>query len=103
MKRFLCTWIAAMAVCGAASVCTAETVYVTDVFEITLRTGPSIENKIIKMVSSGKALALLETREGWSRVRIPGATGPGVALVSCRCMRGVQQCVPNGGFARLPR
>ncbi|MBW2283941.1 MAG: TIGR04211 family SH3 domain-containing protein [Deltaproteobacteria bacterium] len=78
MKRFLCIWVVAMGVWGLASVCWAKTVYVTDVLEITLCTGPSIENKIIKMVSSGQSLELLESGEGWSRVRIQGTSQDGV-------------------------
>jgi SH3 domain protein len=53
----------------------ASTAYVTDSFEITLRTGPSTRNKIIGMPSSGQRLEVLETQGDWSRVRVlkPGA------------------------------
>ena len=43
---------------------------VTDTFEITLRTGPSKENKIISLLRSGQLLEILEVRDTWSRVRV---------------------------------
>jgi SH3 domain protein len=48
----------------------ADKSYVTDTFTITLRTGPSTENKIIRSLSSGQALEVLETQEQWSHVRV---------------------------------
>ena len=51
----------------AASV--AETVYVTEEFEITMRTGAGSDRKIISLVQSGKALEILEKGEEWSMVR----------------------------------
>ena len=51
----------------AASV--AETVYVSENFEITMRTGPGTDRKIIPLVESGKALEILEKGEEWSKVR----------------------------------
>ena len=51
----------------AASV--AETVYVSEDFEITMRTGPGTDRKIISLVESGKALEILEKGEEWSKVR----------------------------------
>jgi SH3 domain protein len=52
-----------------AQMARAERVYVTDSFEITLRTGPTTDNKIIAMVPSGAALETLEEKDGWARVR----------------------------------
>jgi SH3 domain protein len=48
----------------------ATRAYVTDSFEITLRTGPSNENKVIAIISTGQTVEILETREGWSYVRL---------------------------------
>jgi len=48
----------------------AEQKYVTDVFKITLRTGPSVQNKIVTMLGSGQPLEVLETKDDWSRVRL---------------------------------
>lgn len=47
--------------------------FVTDTFRISLRRGPSIENKILKFLPSGQPVEVLEVEEGWSRVR-PAAT-----------------------------
>lgn len=54
----------------AASV--AETVYVSEDFEITMRTGPGSDRKIISLVQSGKALEILKKGDEWSMVRAPG-------------------------------
>lgn len=55
---------------------TAETVWVSDQFEIMLRTGPSTSNAIELMLSSGTQLEVLERDEesGYSRVRTAGGT-----------------------------
>jgi SH3 domain protein len=48
----------------------AKTMYVTDVLKITLRTGPSIENKIIKLIEYGQRVEVLKIGEQWSLVRL---------------------------------
>lgn len=48
----------------------AEDAYVTDSFKVTLRTGPSTENKIISMISSGQQVEVMESENGWSHVRL---------------------------------
>ena len=54
----------------------AETRYVTDQFEITMRRGPSTQNAITRMLSSGTALEVLEVDRdnGYTRVRTGGGT-----------------------------
>jgi SH3 domain protein len=54
---------------SSGSVSSAQQQYVTDTFRITLRTGPSTENKIITMLPSGTPLEVLETSGEWSNVR----------------------------------
>ena len=49
--------------------CWAATAYVSDSFEITLRTGPSLQNKVISMPISGQAMEILESQDNWSHVR----------------------------------
>jgi SH3 domain protein len=44
--------------------------YVTDSFEITLRTGPSTENKIVAMLPSGRPVDVLGTQGEWSQVKV---------------------------------
>ena len=55
---------------GVAQQGWATKAYVTDSFEITLRTGPSNDNKIIAMLFSGRPLDVLSTRGEWSQVRV---------------------------------
>ena len=59
-----------------ASFAQAETRYVTDEFEITLRSGPSSTHTIQRMVKSGATLTVLERDEdnGYSRVQTSGGT-----------------------------
>ena len=54
----------------------AEPAWVTDQFEITLRSGPSTSNAIQLMVSSGARLEVLErdADSGYTRVRTQGGT-----------------------------
>ncbi len=47
----------------------ANIAYVTDSFEITLRTGPSTDNKIMSTPQSAQPLEVLEVQGDWSRVR----------------------------------
>ncbi len=54
----------------------AETRYIQDQLEITLRTGESTRNSIIRMLTSGTSVELLETNpdSGYSRVRTRDGT-----------------------------
>ena len=56
----------------------ATTAYVSDSFEITLRTGPSIANKVIAMPSSGQPLEILDAQGDWTLVRMHKADGDAV-------------------------
>jgi SH3 domain protein len=48
----------------------AEDMYVASVTEISLRTGPSVDNKIIAMLKTGSKLEIIEFNTDWSQVRI---------------------------------
>ena len=48
-----------------------ETMYVSDILKLTLRTGPSIENKIISVLESGQMMEVVEFGDEWSRVQLP--------------------------------
>ena len=54
----------------------AETAWVSDQFEVNLRTGPSNENAIKMMLNSGTPVEVLERNEeiGYARVRTAGGT-----------------------------
>lgn len=59
-----------------AAIASAAPAWVTDQFEITLRSGPSTSNAIQLMIDSGLRLEVLErdSASGYSRVRTPGGT-----------------------------
>ena len=59
-----------------ASAASADSAWVSDEFEITLRSGPSTRNAIELMLSSGTQLEVLErdSESGYSRVRTGGGT-----------------------------
>ncbi|MFW6146796.1 MAG: TIGR04211 family SH3 domain-containing protein [Thermodesulfobacteriota bacterium] len=56
----------------------ATTAYVSDSFEITCRTGPSLENKIIAMPSSGQPLEIMDSQDEWTKVRMKKPDGTNV-------------------------
>ena len=49
----------------------AESMYVGEIIEITLRTGPGIDHKVIAMVRSGQTLSVLEPGPEWTKIRLP--------------------------------
>lgn len=55
---------------GGVTASPAQIVYVSDKFKITLRTGPSTDNKIMNMLPSGKSLEIIESQGEWSHVRV---------------------------------
>ena len=48
---------------GFTGLASAQTVYITDEFEITMRTGMSTDNNIVRMLASGEAVQLIEADE----------------------------------------
>jgi SH3 domain protein len=65
----------ALVLCLGLLPLTAQALYVTDEFEITLRSGPSTRNQVLKMVGSGTQLTPLgEESEGWIKVRMGNGT-----------------------------
>ncbi len=67
LKRIMFMGICLM--CFSA-VAFAESRYVTDVLKLTLRSGPSMEHRILAVVESGQEVELLEPGETWSQVRL---------------------------------
>ena len=67
---------AAVLLFGTLSSAFAQSAWVTDQFEITLRTGPSTSNAIRLSLSSGTRLEILEENgeAGYTRVRTSGGT-----------------------------
>lgn len=75
MIRFRQLLVAA-ALLAASAFANAQSAWVSDEFEVTLRTGPSTSNAIELMVSSGTRLEVIEqdAESGYSRVRTGGGT-----------------------------
>ena len=48
----------------------AETMYISDVLKITLRSGPSTENKILAVLQSGQTIEVITPGEEWTQVRM---------------------------------
>jgi SH3 domain protein len=46
--------------------------YVTDSLKLESRSGPGVENRIVKMLSSGTPVTVIEQRDGWSRIETQG-------------------------------
>lgn len=63
-----------IAVCAALlslpSLAAGQQLFVSDVQEITVRTGPSLENKIVQMVKSGTKMEKVREEGEWALVRI---------------------------------
>jgi SH3 domain protein len=70
MKWIRCT-IAVFALWAAAAACYAESAFITDIFEVTLRTGPGIDHKIVSMLRSGQPVTVTEAGNEWSQVVLP--------------------------------
>jgi SH3 domain protein len=70
----LAAGVLAISIVGDAAI--AESAWVSDRFEITLRSGPSTSNAIQLMIGSGAELEVLESdaESGYSRVRTGGGT-----------------------------
>jgi SH3 domain protein len=71
--KLLKNWIILLGVCLLlfSGNIYAETKYVTDVLRLSLRSGQSIQHKIIAVIESGRQVDVLESGVEWSLVRLP--------------------------------
>ena len=60
-----------LVLCFFSTIVHGETMFVSDVLKLTLRTGPSTENKILAVIQSGQQLDVVEFGEEWSQVQLP--------------------------------
>jgi len=69
-------WAAGLLLCALMPVASAQQAWVSDQFEVMLRTGPSTSNAIERMLRSGTALEILERDDetGYTRVRTQAGT-----------------------------
>jgi len=69
MKRLRLIILITLGLCLMSQTSWAKKAYVTDSFRISLRRGPSIENKILEFLPSGMPVEILESKEGWDFVQ----------------------------------
>jgi SH3 domain protein len=77
MKRKI-GWMLTIGMCllAVAATARAETVYVSDVIKLSVRSGPGNEHKSIAVTESGQPVELVKSGEEWSLVRLAnGAEG----------------------------
>ena len=74
--------------------------YISDKQYVPLRSGSSNEHRIVRMVPTGAELTVLEERDGWSRVRLPGESGD-EAWILTRFLR--DDPPPRQALADAPR
>jgi len=72
MRRILWLVTVMVSISLYSSIGWAEKAYVTDKFKVTFRSGPSLENKVIRMLPSGQELDIIDSEGNWSHVRIVG-------------------------------
>ena len=72
MNRLSFILVVILGLCLIRETSWATRAYITDSFEITLRTGPSSQNKVIAMPASGEAVEILNSQDDWSNVRLLG-------------------------------
>ena len=49
----------------------AQTHFITDTIQVTLRSGPAMDRKIIALLDSGQPLEIMEKGDEWSQIRLP--------------------------------
>lgn len=75
-KLTLLIFFGLISVLTVASVAHSQTHYVNDIMEITLRAGPGLDYRIMRMLNSGQEFEVLEKEKKWTQVRLPdGTTG----------------------------
>ncbi len=68
-KCYKYLFFAAFCMIAFSNIGYAETVYVTDITKITMRSSPGSEHKIIKMLTSGTPLNVVGKSGSWSKVK----------------------------------
>ena len=70
MKKFHHIILLTLGLCLMGQTSWASKAFVTDSFRISLRRGPSLENKILKFIPSGLPVEILESQDGWSYIHL---------------------------------
>lgn len=87
-NSFLVILVVLLTIGSTGSEIRAETRYVSEEFEITLRTGPSVERKIIALIRSGSAVQILDSGEEWTKIRYNNKDG----WVLTRYLSSIEPC-----------
>ncbi len=70
MTKWTIVFFVSLGICLSSVPCSAEKAYVTNPTKITLRRGPGIKDKILAMLPEDELVEILNSQEGWSRVRL---------------------------------
>ncbi len=49
----------------------AQTHYITDTIQVTFRSGPAMDRKILSLLDSGQPVEIMEKGDEWSQIRLP--------------------------------
>ena len=71
MLKRICFALIFLLLWAAAAAGQEETGYITDTFQVTLRTGPGIDHTIISMLRSGQPLTVIDEGEEWTMIALP--------------------------------
>lgn len=63
-------WYALLFLFFLVSISGAETMYVSNIIKITLRTGPGTDHRVVKMLESGQKVEIIYQEADWSQVRL---------------------------------
>ncbi|HIJ58375.1 MAG TPA: TIGR04211 family SH3 domain-containing protein [Deltaproteobacteria bacterium] len=70
MTKWTIVFFVSLGICLSSVPCRAEKAYVTNPTKITLRNGPGIKDKILAMLPEDELVEILNSEEGWTRVRL---------------------------------
>ena len=59
-----------LTLCLVTTTIQAETMYITDILKITLRSGPSTANKILAVLESGQIVEIVKSGDEWTQVKM---------------------------------
>jgi SH3 domain protein len=74
-KHFFSAILAVVLASTFAQVGWTETIYVNNTHEIAMRSGPSVQNRVVRMLPPASPVELLDTKNDWSRIRLPEGSG----------------------------
>lgn len=64
-------WLTAVCLLVWVPAAGAQDHYITDSIQVTLRSGPAMDRKILALLNSGQQIEIMEKGEEWSQIRLP--------------------------------